>query len=214
MQRANRIAEVVPPDSSHSLQQAKAALRQQVRRALAAMDAHTREAQGRAVCDRIRHSREWTQARCVGLFAPLPDEPDLRPLWQEALVGGKTLVLPRWDSNTGTYVAARIQDPAADLVAGRYGVLEPRPELPIVAWESLDWLAVPGVAFDRRGGRLGRGAGHYDRILAATPAFRCGVAFACQLVEAVPVAEHDLRVDAVVTPSEWIRCFAATAPRR
>lgn len=179
---------------------------------LAAMDAHTREAQGRAVCDRIRQSQEWRQAKCVGFFAPLSDEPDVRPLWREALEGGKTLVLPRWDSKTGLYVAARVLDPATDLLPGRYGVREPGPELPVMPWDGVDWIAVPGVAFDRHGRRLGRGAGHYDRILAATAAFRCGVAFACQLVEAVPVADHDLRVDAVVTPAEWIRCTAGSPP--
>lgn len=148
----------------------------------------------------------------MGLFAPLPDEPDVRPLWREALDRGKTLVLPRWDPNTGMYVAATIQDPLRDLIPGRYGVREPRPALPMLPWDRVDWLAVPGVAFDRRGGRLGRGAGHYDRILGATPAFRCGVAFACQLVETVPMAEHDLRVDAVVTSTEWIRCTGGGPP--
>ncbi len=186
--------------------QLKALLRRRVQRAVAAMDACARGAEARSLCHRLGQSAVWQSARTLCLYAPLRDEPDLRPLWDQALAEGKTLALPRWDLRRGLYVAALVRDPATDLVPGRYGVPEPRPDQPVLPWEQIDCIVVPGIAFDRQGGRLGRGAGHYDRILGTLSAFRCGVAFTCQIVEAVPVEDHDAQMDAVVTATEWIAC--------
>jgi 5-formyltetrahydrofolate cyclo-ligase len=68
---------------------------------------------------------------------------------------------------------------------------------------SIDVVLVPGIAFDRGGGRLGRGRGHYDRFLAALPrrSFLVGLAFDCQLTDSVPMEPHDVFLDAAVTES-------------
>jgi 5-formyltetrahydrofolate cyclo-ligase len=94
-----------------------------------------------------------------------------------------------------------------DLVPGRYGVLEPAPEREPIALSELQLVMVPGVAFDAEGRRLGRGGGYYDRTFpvgAAGPVL-VGLAFAFQLVEAVPAGPLDRRVDAVVTEQAIIR---------
>jgi 5-formyltetrahydrofolate cyclo-ligase len=90
---------------------------------------------------------------------------------------------------------------AAGLVLGSTRALEPPASAPIVPPREVDLVCVPGVAFDTRGGRLGRGRGHYDATLALLPrsAFRVGLAFESQIVPAVPAEPHDERLDAVVT---------------
>jgi 5-formyltetrahydrofolate cyclo-ligase len=77
---------------------------------------------------------------------------------------------------------------------------------PEVEPKELDVVLVPGVSFDKRGGRLGFGGGFYDRLLIRTPAARIGVTYDCCLVEELPCAEHDQRMDWVVTPTQAIRC--------
>jgi 5-formyltetrahydrofolate cyclo-ligase len=99
-----------------------------------------------------------------------------------------------------------IGDPIADVVAGFRGIPEPRPDAPPVSPQAVDWVLVPGVAFDVAGGRLGYGGGYYDRLL---PAMRAGTprvaaAFEAQIVAHVPRAPHDAGVDAIVTEARTI----------
>jgi 5-formyltetrahydrofolate cyclo-ligase len=88
-----------------------------------------------------------------------------------------------------------------ELRPGRYGVEEPPVERPAEAVAAEDLVLVPGVAFDRNGNRLGRGGGHYDRTFppGQPGPLLFGVAYALQVVSAVPHAPSDRRVDAIVT---------------
>jgi 5-formyltetrahydrofolate cyclo-ligase len=104
---------------------------------------------------------------------------------------------------------ARVRDLAADLAPGWRGVREPRSSGRRPARvERLDAAIVPGVAFDRRGHRLGYGGGHFDRLLARLrpAAVAVGVAFDTQLVEEIPTEPWDRAVDFVVTESGLLRC--------
>jgi 5-formyltetrahydrofolate cyclo-ligase len=92
------------------------------------------------------------------------------------------------------------------LVRHRFGMLEPAADLPIIDPATLDVVLVPGVAFDRQGGRLGFGGGYYDRFLPTTPALRVGIAFDQCLAEELPCGEYDQRMNWVATPSEIIHC--------
>jgi 5-formyltetrahydrofolate cyclo-ligase len=87
-----------------------------------------------------------------------------------------------------------------ELVAGYRGILEPTPHAPEVSLGSLDAILVPGLAFERRGVRLGQGGGFYDRVLARDDCpFSIGIAFAAQIVPSIPQAAHDQQVSCVVT---------------
>ena len=95
------------------------------------------------------------------------------------------------------------------LAPGTLGILEPKPELRgqndrRAQVQELDLLVIPGLAFDRQGGRLGYGKGYFDRLLrdARADALLAAVAFECQLFDAVPMQPYDVRVDAVVTESD------------
>ena len=100
--------------------------------------------------------------------------------------------------------------PPDQLVPGKFGLREPtadpRTQIELAA---IDAFVVPGLAFDRAGGRIGWGHGHYDATLAAAAsALRIGLAFECQLVEAVPRAPHDMLLHAVITEAATYRTDA------
>ncbi|MBN1811842.1 MAG: 5-formyltetrahydrofolate cyclo-ligase [Anaerolineae bacterium] len=129
------------------------------------------------------------------------NEPDLSLLF--ALLPDVNWIAPRIDKDRRLMIHP--YDPA-QLVRHRFGMLEPAANLPVVDPATVDVVLVPGVAFDRRGGRLGFGGGYYDRFLSTTPALRVGIAFDQCLVGELPCGEHDQRMDWVATPSEIIHC--------
>jgi len=94
------------------------------------------------------------------------------------------------------------------LQPGPWKLLEPDPaQCPVVPPQDIDLLVIPGMAFTRTGGRLGRGGGFYDRFLTGVHprAVKVGVCFGIQLVDAVPLEAHDHEVDWVVTESDVVR---------
>lgn len=136
------------------------------------------------------------RAQRVALYAPIADEVDTTPLFERLRARGVKLALPKTDPGVGllSFVEVASFD---DLVPGTFGVREPR-GAPIKL-SAIDVVVVPGLGFDRQGGRLGYGAGYYDRTLAGYSGPTVGVCYTCQLVEALPCAVHDKRVDAVIT---------------
>lgn len=146
----------------------------------------------------------------VAVFHALPEEIDTGPAIRVVTASGRSVVLPRQAGRARPldFHAFRPGDP---LMPGPFGVLEP-----IAAAPRLEpaVLVVPLLAFDRRGGRLGYGAGFYDRTIAALKARGAappviGLAFAFQEVERVPTGPSDVRLDRIVTEREVIGCTAS-----
>lgn len=184
----------------------KPTLRDQLRRRLAAVAPEDAAAWSRAACERAMAEPEFRRAQAVMAYVPMAGEPDIRPVLDAVLAAGKVLCLPRlaWVGRTLTPVRVESME---GLVVGRHGVPEPpltAPEFPVA---ELDVIVVPGVAFDLRGGRMGRGAGFYDRLLgrADRKATTFAVCFELQVVESAPMESHDQRVDVVVTEARVAR---------
>ncbi len=100
---------------------------------------------------------------------------------------------------------------------GAFGVPEPPAETLLPVTPRLDLLLIPGLAFDRRGGRLGWGKAYYDRLLAAmvSPSLRVGIGYAFQLLPTLlPCDEHDQYMDVVLTPDGWIDADPGFLPVR
>ena len=192
----------------NTIQDAKRALRDQVRAALRRIPAGERvaaSAQARAL---LKVQAHWRNAQSVLFFAPLPGELDVWPLLSEALSDGKRVALPRFVAATRTYEACPIQDPRLDLQIGRFGIREPNSRCTRLASNWLDLILVPGVAFDLQGGRLGRGRGYYDRLLRQLHGTTCGVAFDQQVAEEIPRAPHDAPMNCILTPTRWVEMKA------
>ena len=131
-----------------------------------------------------------------------------RGIVRRALAAGRTIVCPRvrWNPRGLDSFAIRSLD---DLVESRRGLWEPDPERAVaVDPETVDVVLVPGLAFDRRGWRIGFGAGLYDRFLAGVDAPRVALAFSLQIQPSLPVEPHDEPVDWIVTEGESIACRA------
>jgi 5-formyltetrahydrofolate cyclo-ligase len=182
----------------------KAALRTRIRGVLRGLSPTEKSGAGHQLCERLTTQTTWLEAGSVLLFMPLPDEPHIRPLLPRALAEGKAVALPRFVAATGCYEAALIRDPARDLEVGKFGIAEPAASCEATPLKRLDLVLAPGLAFDWRGHRLGRGKGFYDRLLAAVPGKTCGVAFDQQMVDAVPIEPHDIRLNCIITPSRWL----------
>lgn len=192
------------------LLESKQALRRAVRERLERVSAEARREASERVCAKVHRAPPWISAQTVLLFVPFGSEIDIAPLLSTGLATGKRVCLPSYDSRKDVFVPRRILVPETDLVAGYRGIPEPRGTLPEVPLEALDFLIIPGLAFDLEGRRLGRGKGHYDRLLAFARGVTCGVGYDEQIVPEVPVESHDVKLNMVLSPSHTSGCVLAS----
>lgn len=185
------------------LQEVKAHLRKTVLGRRDAMNAGVRAASSRAIVQNIVGLAAYREARTVMAYAGFGSELQTDAFLHHTLNEGKRLLLPRVNRQKKLLDVYEARDPVRDLEAGTWGIREPRldrcdPADP----RAVGFVLVPGVAFDARGGRLGYGAGFYDRLLSggvSPQAWLVAGAFETQTVEEVPMDEHDVPVDMVVT---------------
>jgi len=146
---------------------------------------------------------EYQSAKAVMFYVDVRAEVRTRQALPEALASGKKIVIPYCVDGELELFHLESMD---ELELGMYRILEPKAELRTVAAkkvevQELDLIIVPGVAFDRRGGRTGHGKGYYDKLLeharAATPLV--ALAFECQMFPEIPMQSHDIHMDKVVT---------------
>jgi 5-formyltetrahydrofolate cyclo-ligase len=140
---------------------------------------------------------------CVAVYSAMRWEVDLA-LWRAPLFeSGRTLALP-FITDRDASMEFRSWDGASPLEKTVFQFQQPAGSAPPV-WP--DTILIPLVGFDRGGGRLGQGAGHYDRYLAKYPnVLKLGIAWSCQEVSSVPIDPWDIPLDAVITECEWIDC--------
>lgn len=192
--------------SDANLTEQKRRLRREMLGRLSASDV-SRLPAGRALAERISRSPVWRQAERLVLFASRTDEIPLEVLLATAVADVRPLLLPRMVGDSDLEFA--VVDDLANLRAGRFEVLEPPADASSSELAAGDLVLVPGLAFDRKGGRLGRGVGYYDRALARTARsdrrpLLIGVGFSFQLIEQVPMDDHDVRMDGVANESTFI----------
>jgi 5-formyltetrahydrofolate cyclo-ligase len=140
------------------------------------------------------------------VYVSKPMEVHTRALIGQLLAQGKTVVVPIIEKNTKTLRLSYLDDPAV-LSQSTFNVFEPvGHELPAQASE-VKAVIIPMLAFDRRGNRLGYGAGYYDRFLTTHPHMtRIGIAFACQELKEIPADPTDAGMDMIVTDLGIIQC--------
>jgi len=186
-----------------ALRAAKLALRRRVLAERDALPAAVRRAASAAIAARILERADFKAARAVLLTLPFGSEWDTVAVMRAALAAGGIVAVPRVDNKSRMLVLHAIADPERDVDAGYRDIPEPLPVCPLVSRDTIDFVLVPGVAFDRLGRRLGYGGGYYDRLLPllSPRAARVAGAFDIQVVDRVPAAPHDIAVGAIVTES-------------
>ena len=171
----------------------KQLLRQQIR----SLRHHCDACESAVITDLLRVEPHFRSAHTLLLYSALPDEVATQPLIDELAAAGKTVLLPRVTGAAS--MELRRYTGRGDLCPGAFGIMEP-PGTVFTDSAAIDVAAVPGMAFDRHGHRLGRGRGYYDRFLSAVPSvYKIGVCFPWQLVDDVPVDDHDILMDKVIT---------------
>jgi 5-formyltetrahydrofolate cyclo-ligase len=152
----------------------KAALRAEMIRQLRQVTAEDRQALSEEICERVLEMTEWNEARNIVLFSPLPSEPLITPL--------------KLDCDARKVSCSNVPQGA-------------RSEADLHLPETIDLILVPGLAFSKDGHRLGRGGGFFDRLLAgrAAQAYKLAICFSFQVLDSVPVQEHDIVMNVVMT---------------
>jgi 5-formyltetrahydrofolate cyclo-ligase len=164
------------------------------------------------ILDRLLQLPDYRHAEWVLWYLHIGDEVRTQSTVAALLARGTAVVIPYCVEDHLELFHCRSM---SDLASGRFKILEPRPELRSdparrIEPRRLDAIIVPGLAFDRHGGRLGYGRGFYDRCLAESrpDAVKIAIAYDCQLFDSIPTDPHDIPMDWIVTESESIRCTA------
>ncbi|MCG8653022.1 MAG: 5-formyltetrahydrofolate cyclo-ligase [Pirellulales bacterium] len=158
------------------------------------------------ITDRVMGLAEYQAAQCVMWYVDVRDEARTRHALPETLRSGKRIVIPYCVDGELELFHLESMD---ELETGMYKILEPRAELRDLAdkrvnVKELDLILVPGVAFDARGGRTGHGKGYYDKLLenAKPETPLVSLAFECQMFDEIPMQDHDIFMDKVVTETK------------
>ena len=149
----------------------------------------------RVVQQIVEFLSEHPHVRVVALFAPMPGEVDLLALTK---MTDKIWAFPKVTKYGLTF--QQVKNVKTDLRPGAFGILEPTKRLPLVLVDEIDLFLCPGLGFDTRGGRLGRGKGFYDAALseARSDAALLGICFGFQMVDEVAMEDHDIRMHGVI----------------
>jgi 5-formyltetrahydrofolate cyclo-ligase len=185
------------------IQSLKSDLRTRIRERLKNISLAVRTVESMGLCARLEPQLQ--SAHTILFYAPLADELDVWPLLEKLLKTSKVCALPAFDETTQFYSARRVTNLETDIFTGKFGVSEPGWECAEIPLNQFDLVLVPGMAFDLKGNRLGRGKGFYDQILAQASGIKCGVAYDFQLLESIPTEAHDARVSFISTPSRCVR---------
>ncbi len=182
-------------------QERKAAIRKQAHENR--KNQEDKEAVSIAIMNRFMELPEYDAARTVMFYVDVRDEVRTRQALPAALATGKRIVVPYCVDGELELFWLEVMD---ELELGMYRILEPKNELRDVVHkrlqpEDLDLIMVPGVAFDKNGGRTGHGKGYYDKLLehAKPETPLVALAFECQMFDEIPMDHHDIFMDKVVT---------------
>ena len=185
----------------------KAQLRRTLLNCLVAIPSEQRDEKSRKACQNLVSIKPFQEASTVMMFLSLPHEVDTAEAILHAWQLGKTVAVPKISWEQRHMIPVEITSLETGLSTGTSGMRNPVAGVP-VPFEEIDLVVTPGLGFDRKGNRLGRGGSYYDRFFANPDlkAIRCGLALAEQLVDAVPVIGHDVPVNLLVTDKEIVHC--------
>ena len=194
-------------DKNHSFDKIKTVGKKEIRKRLLKRLKNNSRIQrfkeSQLIKEKLFSSEEFAKSRIVMFYLAKDDEVDTRLMIKEALDMGKCVVVPVTNFKEGTIVPSHVlSNYKEELEPGPFGILQPKADcFRPVNYEDLDLIIVPGVAFDKKGNRLGRGKGCYDRFLSRLPKKipKIGLALRFQLLEKIPTTVHDFPLTRVIS---------------
>ena len=188
-------------------------MRRAIRARVSALDPTARALEEARLVSRLESLPGFDRSRTVLLYAStFGEEIDTRPILDAALRIGKRVACPKVVESERRLRLFEVIEPAVDLVASPRGIPEARSGCPEIDPAEVDWALVPGLAFDRRGFRLGRGAGLYDRLLPMLgPETRTwALILEAQWVDRVPTEPHDRPIGGIADFRAIVDHFTVT----
>lgn len=188
--------------SSKTIQCLKKDIRQKVREKIKNLPAGYREKSSRLIAEKFLHSAHYINSKNILIYYPSGCEVDTTVIIGDALKSRKNIILPRvCNKELELYF---VSDPGTQLEKGAYRIMEPIAGLCRPAKISdIDLIIVPGISFDKNFNRLGQGGGYFDRFLPrlTEKVKKIALCFDIQIVNTLPVLEHDIKVDIIITES-------------
>lgn len=173
------------------------------------MDIVEKEDMDEKILDRFYESEYYKKSEKIFIYISYNSEIDTKKIIEKALKDGKKIYVPRTEFKTRLMDAVEIT--ALDnLIESSYGALEPSIKEPHIDPNELDLIIVPGLAFDRQGGRMGYGAGFYDRYFKKISEnnikkiVKLALAYDFQILDKVPMSEQDVPVSYIITEKEFV----------
>ncbi|MFH0817085.1 MAG: 5-formyltetrahydrofolate cyclo-ligase [Candidatus Micrarchaeota archaeon] len=182
----------------------KAELRKVLKETLSKQPISERERKSKLVINELIGLKEYSKAKTILIYVSMKEEVSTIEFITNAIVEGKCVVVPAVDKSGKSMTLHKINS-LGDLEPGYKGIHEPRDKSCEVPSESIDLAVVPGLAFDSRGNRLGRGKGMFDKLFEKAKCPKIALAFDFQVVETVPVEGHDFPVEIIVTEKRVLR---------
>lgn len=165
----------------------------------------TRKKWDEEVFKRIIHNEFYINSNIIFTFVSFGSEVNTHQIINLALNDNKIIYVPKIKSKEKGIEIFRINS-LSDLKTGYFGILEPSENCSAANSSNIDLILMPGVAFDRQGGRLGYGAGFYDGFLTkmSKNVAKVALAYQLQVVDTVPMESSDIRIDGIITNDSFI----------
>jgi 5-formyltetrahydrofolate cyclo-ligase len=188
----------------------KVQLREKMQKCLLEMSEKQRTAKSKKACRNLISTPQFQNASTIMLYLSLPYEADTTEAILCAWQLDKIVAVPKISWQQKYMMPVQINSLETGFLTEVTGLRNPLEGVPM-AIEEIDLVVAPALGFDRKGNRLGHGGSYYDRFFANTAikAQRCGFAFAEQMIEDVPMRDHDKQMDFLVTDEEIIHCNPA-----
>ena len=164
------------------------------------MDSEFIEESGKQIAKLVLSMEDYKKSDIVLMYYPVRNEANVRDLFEISLNMGKKVAMPRVLNKCD--MEFYVTESWEDLAPGYMDIYEPREGLSLYTYKPdiKAFMAVPGVAFDKKGGRIGMGRGYYDRYLKKYPYIKtCGVCMEYQLIDKIPMEKNDIYIKYIVT---------------
>jgi 5-formyltetrahydrofolate cyclo-ligase len=180
----------------------KTRLRKEILAMLRLQDKQERAVKSDKIKRRLFKEKCFKEAKSIMFYVSKKYEVDTFPMIEEALKKGKRVIVPVTKPKEKKLIPSEIKCPKQDLAEGRFGILEPKKKcIKAVSLKDIEAVIVPGIAFDRKGNRIGHGQGYFDRFLKNLPKKTptIGLAFKLQLVRRINALAWDIPVTKLIT---------------
>jgi 5-formyltetrahydrofolate cyclo-ligase len=195
--------------ATESLFQQKTTIRKEILEKRKFQDPQVSAAQSRSITGTLIGRKEFQTANRILIYLSKDGEVGTDHLLGRAFELGKRVCVPVVDRGNDELRISELPGPEIGFLLGAFGVREPAEgDLNFVTPDKIDLVVVPGLAFDRRGGRIGYGKGYYDRLLSrlSSQVPRIALAFEFQVLDTVPQDENDIQVDTIITEKNTMSC--------